>query len=181
MKNKMMWVWILIVLVVVCGLIYLTINQIMNPSSVPVAVHTEGQDVNKNNIQDNKNNMENNTQKSNDEGVQITTLKEGTGEVSKTGDIVAVNYTGALADGTVFDSNVDPKYGHVEAFSFQIGNKGPGGVIEGWNIGVNGMKVGEVRRLVIKPELAYGEQGAGQAIPPNSTLTFDVQLLGIKK
>ncbi len=100
------------------------------------------------------------------------------GTVAKTGDTVAMNYTGRLADGTVFDSNVDPKFNHVQPFIFTLG---AGQVIPGWDKGIVGMKVGEKKTLVIPPADAYGAAGAGGVIPPNATLTFDVELLGIKK
>ena len=113
------------------------------------------------------------------EGVKVTILKEGTGEVAKSGDTVAMSYTGKLTNGTVFDSNVDPKFGHVQPFEFTIG---AGMVIKGWDVGVAGMKVGEKRTLEIAPEFAYGEAGAGGGIiPPNATLSFEVELLAIKK
>lgn len=100
-----------------------------------------------------------------------------TGEVAKAGDTVAMNYTGRLADGTVFDSNVDPKFQHVEPFMFTLG---AGQVIAGWDEGIVGMKVGEKKILVIPPEKAYGPNDYGP-IPGNSTLTFEVELLAIKK
>src|SRR5664279_3728927 len=88
------------------------------------------------------------------------------GTVAKTGDTVAVNYTGRLADGTVFDSNVDPKFNHVQPFVFTLG---AGQVIPGWDKGIVGMKVGEKKTLVIPPADAYGATGAGGVIPPNAT------------
>ena len=93
------------------------------------------------------------------------------------GDVVAVNYTGRLEDGTVFDSNVDPKFNHVMPFEFTLG---AGQVISGWDKGIVGMQVGEKKTLTIPPEDAYGEYGQGP-IPPNATLIFDVELLEIKK
>jgi len=102
-----------------------------------------------------------------------------TGEVAKNGDTVAMNYTGRLANGTVFDSNVDPKFQHVQPFVFTLG---AGQVITGWDKGIVGMKVGEKKTLVIPPADGYGATGAGNGvIPPNATLTFDVELLAIKK
>ena len=97
--------------------------------------------------------------------------------VSKNGDTLFMNYTGRLTDGTVFDSNVDPKFGHVEPFSFKLG---AGMVIKGWDEGLLGMKVGEKKTLTISPEKGYGARGAGNVIPPNATLIFDVELLDIK-
>jgi len=100
-------------------------------------------------------------------------LQPGTGEAAKTGDVVEVNYIGWLTNGTKFDSSYD----HGQTFSFTLG---AGQVIQGWDMGVAGMKVGEKRRLTIPPKLAYGEQGAGSAIPPNATLIFEIELIKIK-
>lgn len=164
-ENKMsMVVSAIIVLIVIAVLVFITINK--GGEQTTQIGGTEQQ------------NMQN-TQQTN--GVKITILKEGAGDTVKLGDTVAMNYMGKLADGTVFDSNIDPKFGHVQPLEFQIGDKGPRGVIEGWNIGVTGMKVGEKRVLEIAPELAYGSNGAGGIIPPNATLTFEVELLQIKK
>ncbi len=96
-------------------------------------------------------------------------------QVAKSGDSLIVKYTGRLEDGTVFDSNVDPKFGHVESFKFIVG---AGNVIQGWEEGFIGMKVGEKKTLVIPPEKGYGGQAVG-IIPANSTLIFDVELVGI--
>jgi FKBP-type peptidyl-prolyl cis-trans isomerase len=101
-----------------------------------------------------------------------------TAVVAKAGDIVSMNYTGRLEDGTVFDSNVDPKFQHVEPFIF---NLGAGQVIPGWDKGIVGMKVGEKKTLTIAPEDAYGANGVGGVIPPNATLIFDVELVSINK
>lgn len=99
-------------------------------------------------------------------------------EVAKSGDTIAMGYTGRLEDGTVFDSNVDPKFQHVEPFVFVLG---AGQVIPGWDKGIVGMKVGEKKTLTIAPVDAYGATGVPGVIPPNSTLIFDVELLAIKK
>jgi len=99
------------------------------------------------------------------------------GEAAKTGDTVVVNYTGRLENGTVFDSNVDPKFNHVTPFVFTLGAKQ---VIAGWDEGIVGMKVGEKKTLVIPPEKAYGPNDYGP-IPGNSTLTFEVELVLINK
>ena len=168
-KNKgNMVIWVLIVLVFIGFLVYITINKKGNATNAPATANAlSGVEANKN--------MEN-TQKI--QGVTIKVLKEGTGDIAKSGDTVAMNYTGKLLDGTTFDSNVDPKFGHVQPFVFTIDS---GMVIKGWDIGVAGMKVGEKRNLTIEPAFAYGESGAGGVIPPNATLSFDVELLGIKK
>jgi FKBP-type peptidyl-prolyl cis-trans isomerase len=96
----------------------------------------------------------------------------GTGTVAEVGNTVTVNYTGKLDDGTVFDSSLNP--GRTP-FSFMIG----GQVIQGWNEGVLGMKVGGTRELTIPPALGYGSQGAGSVIPPNATLHFVITLLSV--
>lgn len=100
------------------------------------------------------------------------------GEVAKNGDTVAMNYTGRLEDGTVFDSNVDPKFRHVEPFMFTLG---AGQVISGWDKGIVDMKVGEKKTLTIPPADAYGASGIPGVIPPNATLIFEVELLSINK
>lgn len=97
------------------------------------------------------------------------------GAPAKAGDTVSVNYTGSLQDGTVFDSNVDPSFGHVEPFIFPLGI---GQVIPGWDEGIVGMKVGEKKTLTIPPEKGYGENAVGP-IPANSTLIFEVEVLAI--
>jgi FKBP-type peptidyl-prolyl cis-trans isomerase FkpA len=107
-------------------------------------------------------------------GLVITDETVGTGDVAVAGKTVTVNYTGTLADGTVFDSTT--KEGG-QPFSFALGG---GQVIKGWDQGVVGMKVGGKRKLVIPPSLGYGAQGAGSTIPPNATLTFEIDLLSVK-
>lgn len=97
-------------------------------------------------------------------------------KVAKNGDTLVMNYTGRLTDGTVFDSNVDPKFSHVEPFKFTLG---AGQVIKGWDEGLLGMKVGEKKTLTIPPEKGYGDR-AVSSIPANSTLIFDVELVGIE-
>ena len=105
--------------------------------------------------------------------LQIIILKQGTEQGIKLGEKATVHYVGTLQDGKVFDSSISRN----QPFSFIIGAKQ---VIPGWEQGVLGMKVGEIRRLMIPPELGYGEQGTpGGPIPPNATLIFEVQLLKI--
>ena len=105
-------------------------------------------------------------------GLKYWELKKGSGPVAKVGDAVKVHYTGWLTDGKKFDSSVDRR----EPFGFKLG---AGMVIKGWDEGVAGMKVGGKRQLRIPPDLGYGARGAGDAIPPNAELVFDVELLAV--
>ena len=110
----------------------------------------------------------------NKDGVLIEVLKEGSGAEAQSGDTVSVHYTGAFENGVKFDSSLD----RGTPFNFVLGS---GQVIKGWDIGVLGMKVEEKRKLTIPPNLAYGSNGIPGAIPPNATLIFEVELLGIEK
>lgn len=103
----------------------------------------------------------------------IEDIKIGAGTEAKIGNTVSVQYTGTLLDGKKFDSSYD----HGQPFSFTLGK---GQVIQGWDQGVLGMKVGGKRKLTIPPSLAYGERSMGNLIPANSTLVFEIELLGVK-
>ena len=103
----------------------------------------------------------------------IEDLTVGDGATAAAGQSVSVHYTGWLTNGQKFDSSVD----RGQPFSFPLG---AGRVIKGWDEGVQGMKVGGKRKLTIPSELGYGSRGAGGAIPPNATLIFDVELLGVR-
>jgi len=109
---------------------------------------------------------------SSDSGLKITINQEGSGDRADIGMSVSVHYTGKLEDGTVFDSSIP----RGQPFTFTLG---AGQVIKGWDLGVEGMTVGEKRNLVIPPHLGYGVRGAGATIPPNATLIFDVELLEV--
>ncbi len=105
--------------------------------------------------------------------LEITDHQIGTGAEAKSGNTVAVHYTGTLTDGKKFDSSLD----RGSPFEFQLG---AGMVIQGWEQGIAGMKVGGKRRLVVPPEMGYGARGFANLIPPNSTLVFEVELMDVK-
>jgi FKBP-type peptidyl-prolyl cis-trans isomerase len=104
--------------------------------------------------------------------LQIDEMKAGDGAEAVSGKKVTVHYVGTLTSGKKFDSSRDRGQG----FSFVLGK---GMVIKGWDVGVAGMKIGGMRKLTIPPEMAYGEQGFSNLIPPNSTLVFEVELLSV--
>ncbi|MCW3095427.1 MAG: peptidylprolyl isomerase [Chthonomonadaceae bacterium] len=106
-------------------------------------------------------------------GLEYEDITEGTGASPATGQTVSVHYVGTLTNGTKFDSSRD----RGKPFEFRIG---VGQVIQGWDEGVATMKVGGTRKLTIPPALGYGARGAGGVIPPNATLLFEVELIGIR-
>ena len=105
-------------------------------------------------------------------GLEIEDQIVGDGDEATAGQTVEVHYTGWLTDGTKFDSSHD----RDQTFSFKLGG---GQVIAGWDQGVAGMKIGGTRKLTIPADLGYGERGAGGVIPPNATLIFKVELIGL--
>lgn len=128
------------------------------------ALQTQAQDKEKSKIKE---------KKVGDHVLKYEDLKEGSGAEAKKDDVVEVHYTGWLEkNNKKFDSSVGKR-----PFSFKLG---AGDVIKGWDEGVPGMKVGGKRKLIIPPELGYGVRGAGDDIPPNATLVFEVELLKIK-
>jgi FKBP-type peptidyl-prolyl cis-trans isomerase len=108
------------------------------------------------------------------EGVIVAIEKEGSGVQVDSGMNVKVNYTGQLFNGTVFDSNQDSAFGHLEPFGFVAGARQ---VIEGWDIGVKKLKAGSKAKIFIPSMLGYGIQGSGPKLPPYSNLLFDIEVL----
>ena len=106
-------------------------------------------------------------------GLEYIEIEEGAGAQAQAGKTVSVHYTGKFQDGKVFDSSIS----RGEPISFPLGQ---GHVIKGWDEGIALMKVGGKAQLIIPPALAYGERGAGGVIPPNATLTFDVELVSVE-
>jgi FKBP-type peptidyl-prolyl cis-trans isomerase len=161
-KKNMNIVWSVIIVIALVGvLIFISIKNKTNMTTNDIGNNNDTNSI--------AGNVVNN--------VASTSTPGATSDVAKVGDTVAMNYTGRLENGTVFDSNVDPKFNHVQPFVFTLG---AGQVIAGWDKGIVGMKVGEKKTLTISPEDGYGASGQGP-IPPNSTLIFDVELLAIKQ
>jgi len=171
MENKKVLVMLIVIVAIVLGYMLFASKS----ASAPVT-KTETEKValqeTKKATQSTITNQSNETKKPME--LEIKTTQEGTGDrVVRSGDNIAVHYTGKLTDGTKFDSSVD----RGTPFEFQIGQ---GMVIAGWEQGLLGMKVGEKRTLTIPSEMGYGARGAGAVIPPNATLVFDVELISIK-
>ncbi len=169
--------FILVCLVIVAGIYFVTHKK----ETAVTATDTTTSDVatseeNKTAPEEKKNTASTTTMEDTTK-LAITVTKEGTGPVVTKGQLVTVNYTGSLLNGTVFDSNVDPTFGHVAPFSFTVG---VGQVIRGWDQGIVGMKIGEKAHLVIPADLAYGAQSPSPLIPANSVLVFDVEIIAAK-
>jgi peptidylprolyl isomerase len=108
------------------------------------------------------------------EGLEVEDLVTGDGERADSSDFITVHYKGMLSNGEVFEDSRDID----QPATFQLG---VGMLIDGWDIGLQGMRVGGERRITLQPEYAYGEQGAGDVIPPNEVLTFEIELLNVRK
>jgi len=146
--------------------------------TTPTAIITESKTQDQENNQKDKNltasnNMSDTNTVTTSTGLKYVELQEGTGLIPQKGQKVAVHYTGTLENGQKFDSSRDRN----QPFSFKLG---VGQVIKGWDEGLSTMKVGGRRQLIIPPDLGYGSRGAGGVIPPNATLIFDVELLGVE-
>lgn len=155
--NKIFIIIILIAIILIAGFFYF-----IQPKNTNMPTNQNQQE------QENQNSTSFDIQ-----GMKVEILQEGSGEPVKQGDKITVDYAGAFEDGTKFDSSID----RGQPFVFTLGQNS---VIQGWELGAVGMKVGEKRKLTIPPELAYGEQGAGEIIPPNATLIFEVDLLSVE-
>lgn len=129
--------------------------------------------VDNNNVENSGDQSKRNNMQENVTELKIEDLVVGTGAEAVVGKTISVHYTGTLTNGTKFDSSKD----RGEPFEFTLG---AGQVIEGWDKGFAGMKVGGKRKLTIPSDMGYGAQGAGGVIPPNATLIFEVELLGVK-
>lgn len=165
MDKKVIVVTVIIFIVLVGGL-YILLQPKKN-----IEIEQE-QNNNQPTIEQPTNEQQTNNQSFQIQNMKIETLKEGTGDVAKKGDTVTVNYVGTLQNGTKFDSSID----RGEPFPFTLGENR---VIQGWELGVLGMKAGEKRKLTIPPELAYGSRAMGDKIPANSMLIFEIDLLKI--
>jgi len=180
MKNKVLAISVVIMLIVV-GVV-LSKSGVVNAPTKEDNLNDELAKINvksqstsqptSQKAQEPASNQNNSTNENKPMQLEIKTTKEGTGDrVVKTGDTISVHYTGKLTDGTKFDSSVD----RGTPFTFTVG---AGMVIQGWEQGFLGAKIGEKRTLTIPAELGYGSRGAG-TIPPNSTLIFDVEVVSI--
>lgn len=170
MKKKTL---LALIVVVLAALIFLS-RQERKVAVAPAEKKTETQAQDKQPTKAADNQVNQPKQENKTMGLEIKTTQEGTGERTvKSGDTISVHYTGKLTDGTKFDSSVD----RGTPFEFTVG---AGMVIQGWEQGFLGAKVGEKRTLTIPAELGYGSRGAGGVIPPNATLIFDVEVVAIK-
>ena len=158
--NKIDIAIIIIIVIVLVGGIYLIFNM------------SQPTDNNQNNSMQNTE-QNTNTSSYDIQGMKVQILKEGSGPEAKSGNTVAVHYVGTLENGTKFDSSID----RGAPISLTLGKNS---VIQGWELGLLGMKVGEKRKLTIPPELAYGNNAVGNIIPANSTLIFEVEMVEIK-
>jgi FKBP-type peptidyl-prolyl cis-trans isomerase len=161
MKTSSKIIFVIILIAIIVAAYFLFQN---NPKSSTAAVL---------NSMDQNNTAQQSATSYDIQGMKVEILQRGSGAAAKAGDAVTVNYVGTLQDGTKFDSSID----RGQPFQFTLGQNS---VIQGWELGVVGMNVGEKRKLTIPPELAYGSQGAGGVIPPNATLNFEIDMLATK-
>lgn len=172
MKSKTVTGTVIVLIIIVVIALALSSSERRTESAdvVEEVTNAEVVSTDEDNITNQENTMDDQTFTK--DGVEVQNNIEGDGAEAKMGKMVAVHYTGRLEDGTVFDSSRQ----RGEPIAFTLGE---GRVIAGWEIGIEGMKEGGTRTLVIPPELGYGAQGAGP-IPANATLIFDVELVSVQ-
>lgn len=170
-RNKAIAIWVSIIIVFSLLLLGVTTNLFKSAPIDTSSATSETSEVPGNNQNAQVLTQEIMDQLESQGAVAASDIVVGTGAEAVAGKTVSVHYTGVLSDGTKFDSSLD----RGAPFEFSLG---AGQVIRGWDIGVAGMKVGGKRQLVIPPSLGYGDRAIG-AIPPNSTLIFDVELLNV--
>jgi peptidylprolyl isomerase len=172
-KGALLTIYIVLAVVIIAGGAWYA-NTLSQPSATPSSADatTADQSQQAGATQQQSTQTSSTTSTNTMDTLKITDVTVGTGAVAQDGDMVTVNYTGTLDDGTKFDSSLNP--GRTP-FSFLLGAQQ---VIAGWDQGVLGMKVGGTRELVIPPSLGYGTSGQGP-IPPNSTLHFTITLLSV--
>ena len=163
--NKTILIISLIVLILIVVVVYFLIQPKQAVSTQQLQTPTQTQNPVLNQSQQTSTSF-------NVQGMKVEILKQGTGVAAKSGDAIIVNYVGTLINGTKFYSSIDRN----QPFTYTLGQNQ---VIQGWEIGLLGMKVGEERKLIIPPELAYGAAGRPPVIPQNATLIFDVTMLAI--
>lgn len=151
MNKNLIIILVIILIVITAGIIYFSLPK---TKSMPTPSN------------------QNNSTSFDIQGMKVEILKQGTGEGAKVGDNIVVNYVGTLTDGTKFDSSIDRN----QPFPYTLGQNQ---VIQGWELGLLGMKTGEERKLTIPPELAYGAAGRLPIISANATLIFDITMLSI--
>ncbi len=159
--------------VLLIGLATAVIIYVLNYSAKPQAVIQTDTNSQKEVVAEPSPIVENNNMQENVTELKMEDLVVGTGAEAVSGKVISVHYTGTLTNGTKFDSSKD----RGTPFEFTLG---AGEVIQGWDKGFAGMKVGGKRKLTIPSDMGYGAQGAGGVIPPNATLIFEVELLDVK-
>ena len=173
-KNTFIYVIIFILVGIAVWFFVQKAKNISNNSDINSVIGQEKENMSEEKSSDQKESPQEEKWIQLDGGLKYRDIEIGTGDQAKAGDVVATHYNGTFEDGTKFDSSYD----RGQPFSFVLGG---GMVIKGWDLGIIGMKIGGKRKLIIPPELGYGKKGAGGgAIPPDTTLYFEVELVDAK-